>query len=148
MWVYERRLTAYYLDYQDIFVRFQVLTAASIQMTCLLGCCAMQSGKNRPTFHRSLMPSPSDHRGNYLRLKRRLISTRLHGTTSEKTATLIHSDRLCASSSLISNDYLVLCPLRLSSWGVNLDSHLHLVSRLGMSGAIHPLLHTCSWRSV
>jgi hypothetical protein len=41
----------------DLLLRFQVLTAASKKMARLLGCCAVQSRRNLPTFQRCSLPS-------------------------------------------------------------------------------------------
>jgi hypothetical protein len=40
-------------------VIFQVLTMTRMKMNCLLGCCNVQSGRNRPTFLEWLLPPSS-----------------------------------------------------------------------------------------
>jgi hypothetical protein len=61
-------------------VRFQVLTATSMKMTCLLGSCIMQSHTNWPMSQRCnalMMEVVSTYEMS--------VSTRLHGATSQKT---------------------------------------------------------------
>jgi len=41
--------------------------------------------------------------------------------------------------------YRGLIPPEQRGWGMKLATHLYLVPRLGMRGAIPPLLHTSSW---
>jgi hypothetical protein len=57
---------------------------------CLLGYCTVQFDRYWPTFQRNLLPpSTGWWQRQYAPLKRRSISTRLHGTTSQKTAIFI-----------------------------------------------------------
>jgi hypothetical protein len=46
---------------------------------CLLECCAVWSRRNLPMFQRSLLPLPSGRWVLIVLMKRRYISTRLHG---------------------------------------------------------------------
>jgi hypothetical protein len=55
-------------------------------------------------------------------------------------------ERLWIPSSLLSNGYRGLFPCGQSGRGVKLTTHLRLVPRSRMRGAIHLLPHTPSWR--
>jgi hypothetical protein len=55
-------------------------------------------------------------------------------------------DRLWGPPSLLSNGYLGIFLRDLGGRGVKLTTHLHLVPKLRIRGAIPPLHHTSSWR--
>jgi len=58
------------------------------------------------------------------------------------------SDRLWGPISLLYNGYRGLLPRGQSNQGVNLTTHLHIVSRSIMCGAVSPLPNMPSWRGV
>jgi hypothetical protein len=59
---------------------------------------------------------------------------------------LQRSNRLWGPPNLLSNGYQMLFHPGHSEWGVKLNTHLYLVPRLRMRGAVSPLPHIFSWR--
>jgi hypothetical protein len=57
------------------------------------------------------------------------------------------TDRFWGPPSVLSNGYRGIFPGGYNDRGVEVTSHLQLVTRSRIHGSIHPLPHTSSWRS-